>query len=150
MTEKRPFHIILASHGRLARGMKSAVEMICGPEAKIEAYDLEEYQSPDVIFETLSQRIKPFPDEDFYIISDLLGGSVNIRLFPLVVNKNVVLISGMTLSMILCLLLDPKCSTLEESAKEAVFKSSQTTYVMTWKSLDEEDNNENNTNCEIF
>ena len=47
---------IIASHGGLATGMKSAVEMIIGTCGNIECYDLNTYSTPQKIYDAILER----------------------------------------------------------------------------------------------
>ena len=50
--------MILTSHGHLAEGMQSAVNMILGCQADLEVYDLDHYEEPDMILEQVRKRVE--------------------------------------------------------------------------------------------
>ena len=93
--------IVLASHGSLATGMKSALKMIACDVDNIQAYDLDSYDSPEQIRNILSKEISNNNEDSYIIITDLLGGSVHIHLLELCQYENVVMISGMNLGLVL-------------------------------------------------
>ena len=102
-------YVILVSHGSLAYGMKTAIEMICGNDMDIESYDLDHYKSPEEIYVILDNMVK--------------GGSVHNRLLGLALNEKVIIITGMHLGLVLSMLLDT-IGTLEERAERAIESSS--------------------------
>lgn len=116
-------YVILVSHGSLAYGMKTAIEMICGNDMDIESYDLDHYKSPEEIYVILDNMVKENPDDKFIVFTDLLGGSVHNRLLGLALNEKVIIITGMHLGLVLSMLLDT-IGTLEERAERAIESSS--------------------------
>lgn len=93
--------VILASHGSLASGMRSALKMIACDVDDIQAYDLDVYNNPKEIHDAIEKEINSNPDDIFIIVTDLLGGSVHIQLLDLCANKNVHIVSGMNLGLVL-------------------------------------------------
>lgn len=94
-------NIILASHGSLADGMLSAARMIIGDCSDIEAYSLDHYDCPQTIYELISKKIKDDKTDEYVILCDINGGSVHNQLMHLMDRRNVYMIVGMTLSMVL-------------------------------------------------
>ncbi|OIK40433.1 PTS fructose transporter subunit IIA [Pediococcus acidilactici] len=94
--------IILASHGALAKGMKDTLDMIVGNQVSIQAYSAYD---EDVDFASdISQQITREVNEQFIIVTDVMGGSVNNAMTELVLRyKNVFLITGMNLPLVLSL-----------------------------------------------
>ena len=79
---------LIASHGRLADGFKSTVEVIIGKDVA------------DKI-ETVSAVVKAIPKEDQVIIfSDIMHGSVNQYLMPFVDDERVFLITGTSFPLV--------------------------------------------------
>ena len=89
--------IILASHGSLANGMLSAVEMIIGKVVDMYAFGLEQYESPQVIYD----HVKQITNELTIVVCDLKGGSVYNQLIRMANHDNVCIISGMNLGLTL-------------------------------------------------
>lgn len=94
-------NIILASHGSLADGMLSAARMIIGDCSDIEAYSLDHYDCPQTIYELICEKISNDRTEEYVILCDINGGSVHNQLMHLMERRNVYMIVGMTLSMVL-------------------------------------------------
>ncbi|MCI1276584.1 MAG: PTS sugar transporter subunit IIA [Pediococcus acidilactici] len=95
--------IILASHGALAKGMKDTLDMIVGNQVSIQAYSAYDEENVDFASD-ISQQITREVNEQFIIVTDVMGGSVNNAMTELVLRyKNVFLITGMNLPLILSL-----------------------------------------------
>ena len=54
----------IASHGKLASGMVSAVEMITGSSKGLVSYDLSEYKLPDAIYDVMYKEINEKPNDE--------------------------------------------------------------------------------------
>lgn len=95
--------IILASHGALAKGMKDTLDMIVGNQVSIQAYSAYDEENVDFASD-ISQQITRKVNEQFIIVTDVMGGSVNNAMTELVLRyKNVFLITGMNLPLVLSL-----------------------------------------------
>lgn len=113
--------IILASHGHLASAMKNTVEMIIGKKENIIAFDAYVDDNNEVRY-CLEQMISN-TDEDIIIVTDLLGGSVNNEAMNFINNKNVKIITGLNLALVLNLLL--KESNNENYLNESISESKE-------------------------
>ncbi|WP_195918431.1 PTS sugar transporter subunit IIA [Pediococcus acidilactici] len=95
--------IILASHGALAKGMKDTLDMIVGNQVSIQAYSAYDEENVDFASD-ISQQITREVNEQFIIVTDVMGGSVNNAMTELVLRyKNAFLITGMNLPLVLSL-----------------------------------------------
>ncbi|MCC3237295.1 PTS fructose transporter subunit IIA, partial [Pediococcus acidilactici] len=93
----------LASHGALAKGMKDTLDMIVGNQVSIQAYSAYDEENVDFASD-ISQQITREVNEQFIIVTDVMGGSVNNAMTELVLRyKNVFLITGMNLPLVLSL-----------------------------------------------
>lgn len=92
--------MILASHGSLAKGMKTAVAMIAGQTEGIFDFNLDDYYTPDEIKEEIENLIKDSPNE-FIVMTDIKGGSVCTALNQLCRYDNVTLATTMSLPLVL-------------------------------------------------
>ncbi|UTY39062.1 hypothetical protein NMU03_16020 [Allocoprobacillus halotolerans] len=95
--------IILASHGDLAKGMKSTIKMLSGIDDNIVAVGFYDGEDVKNVFNKVESMLNI--EDEFIIITDLPGGSVNTVLTPLVRRGNVHLISGMNTVLVLMLAL---------------------------------------------
>lgn len=133
--------LILASHGSLAGGMLSAARMIIGACDDIETYDLDHYESPQQIYEILKTRLKD-EDSDYIILCDINGGSVHNQLMQLMDQRNVYLVTGMSLSMVLELKLAQPSEDTLTLLKKVISSAKEHTMLYdhdsVWKQIKEE------------
>ncbi|MGL5898289.1 PTS fructose IIA subunit [Lactobacillus panisapium] len=114
--------IYLLSHGKLASGMKSTIELLAGKQSNLIAFDSYLENGPDLLefIQKLANEHSPF-----IVVTDLLGGSVNRLALEKLAFKDVYLISGMNVALVLSLvLLDSEASI--EQIKQTVEVSKDT------------------------
>lgn len=110
---------ILATHGTMAGGMKSTLEMIAGAQENlvcINAYT-EECADPMPVFQKV---IADNPEDDIVIMTDLFGGSVNNNAITLIENKRVHVVTGINLPVVISLVMSDEETSAEEAIKEAI------------------------------
>ena len=112
--------MILASHGKLAEGMKDTLEMIVGKHENIYAFAAYSDGSETKFLEDIQALINENQDEQIVIATDVLGGSVNNEMIQLL-NRypQVYLISGMNLPVIITLA-TAVCPLTTEMIEEAI------------------------------
>lgn len=103
--------IVLVSHGRLAQGMMSSLEMIAGKQPHVTAICAYMQDSPDVTKSLLSMANLLEEGDEMVIVTDLLGGSVNNEAAQLRTIPNVFIVSGMNLGLVLSLALSDEGDT---------------------------------------
>lgn len=93
--------IILASHGELAQGLKHTTEMIVGETNNI--YALSAYRDEDKPIEKqLEPLINTIDTHHLFILTDILGGSVNNEMLSIVKKyPEIQLITGMNLPLVI-------------------------------------------------
>jgi len=99
---------LIAAHGTLASGIRSSLEIIIGSLENIFIIDayVGEYQSLEDEIALVLSHIKD--DDDFIVFTDLMGGSVTNQILQHALKKNVYIISGFNLPLLLDILLaDP-------------------------------------------
>lgn len=117
--------IILASHGELAAGMKDTIKLLSGIDEGIYAVCFHEGENVNEIFEQVNAMMNE--EDEFIIVTDLPGGSVNTVLTPLIQRRNVHLFSGMNTILVLTLALNLDVSeasilrNLEDARKSLVY-----------------------------
>lgn len=93
--------ILLASHGNLAAGMLSSLELIMGVQNRVEvlcAYiEGEDNASPRI--EAFINRI--LPEDDWIIFTDVFGGSINNEFLKYLHISNIHLVAGMSLPLVI-------------------------------------------------
>lgn len=113
--------LILASHGSLAEGMRSALKMILGESCEASAYGLDTWEQPQNILEEIKKLRKEFPEEEFIVLCDIKGGSVCNCMMQLCEDSNICVISGMNLGLAIGLSMIPegmKCADMIDGLME--------------------------------
>lgn len=93
--------LILASHGSLAEGMKSALKMILGESIQMDAFGLDTWEQPQAILEEIKKIQKANPEEELIVLCDVKGGSVCNCMLQLCAEPKICVISGMNLGLAL-------------------------------------------------
>jgi mannose/fructose-specific phosphotransferase system component IIA len=96
--------IFLSTHGKMASGMKTSLEILLGKADCVTVYDA--YLPGDTT--TVAEHIEAFlektsEDEMKLLISDIYGGSVNQQMVQFLDRKNTYVISGVNLGLLLSL-----------------------------------------------
>lgn len=131
--------IILASHGELARGMKTTLKMITGEDERIYAFGMNDGENPDMIYAQVEKVMTDEQEaEHFFLFSDFPGGSVNTELMKFLTREDVYLISGMNVP----LLLDFVLGSSEEVAsqlEQSIIVGKESLKEITFEKYEEED-----------
>lgn len=118
---------IIASHHRFAAGLKDTVEFVTGFKP---IYDLSAYVDDEDIGNQINQIMNHISTEDeVFIFTDMAGGSVTQKFWPFIA-KNVHLICGMNLPLIMaCALLDETPLSAEEVSELVLESREQIIYL---------------------
>ena len=128
--------IILASHGKLSKGMLDSVKMIIGSLADgVETYSLFPGESANDYANELKERMLQ-DEEEYLLICDVQGGSVFNSLVQLVTNERVKVVAGMNLSLVLELIVANQggsinLDTILEASKEGILYKCKDNLVLT-------------------
>lgn len=112
--------IVLVSHGTLAEGMKNSVQFIAGEASNVLtlcAYVKEHISLEQQIKTLFAQKLE---HEEWIVVSDIYGGSVNSEFVKWLDKERFHLISGMNLALILQLMNMSNDIEIEEQIKEIV------------------------------
>lgn len=91
--------ILLASHGHLASGIKSALTILLGDVDYVDAIDA---YVDEKNFETeLSNYLLKYPNEQIIMLADLYGGSVSQIMYQKSYEPRLLLVSGINLALVL-------------------------------------------------
>ena len=108
-------HVILASHGDLARGMADTIAMIVGEVGNLSTFVLERDDMVPISNQVRAELDGFDASDEVIICTDMVGSSVNNDMVGLLADyPNVTLISGMNLPLVITLALDEGPSTEEE------------------------------------
>ena len=110
-------HVILASHGNLARGMADTIGMIVGEVGNLSTFVLER-DDMDPISNQVRRELDSYdPNDEVIICTDMIDSSVNNDMVGLLGDyPQVTLISGMNLPLVITLVMDEGPSSNEELA----------------------------------
>lgn len=90
--------LVLASHHRLADGMKDSLLFVSNCEMEVIA--LSAYVDNQPIDEAVKSLMDGFaPEDEVIILTDMTSGSVNQKFFPYVSRPHTHLVSGMNLPL---------------------------------------------------
>lgn len=105
--------ILIATHGNLASGAKSTLELLVGNVSNITYIDAYVNQDENLL-DTLDDYFSKINDDDEVIVfTDIKGGSVNQKIIPYTVKSNIFLITGFNLPILLELAIMDKKATVE-------------------------------------
>ena len=113
--------IFLSSHGHMASGIKSSLDILIGNTDKITVFDayVDEKNVQDVLdnfYKTVSE------DDEVLLLSDIYGGSVNQVMFTYLNRPNTRLVSGVNLALVLELAIK---ETISDSELEELVETSR-------------------------
>lgn len=108
--------ILIATHGHLASGLKSAIGVLAGEPCEIKTIDAYTDDEPGDYTPKIDAFIASVGEDDQgFIFTDILSGSVNqrvVRANPFG-NPNITLVTGTNLMVVLGVALDPRIVTRE-------------------------------------
>lgn len=94
----------LASHGHLASGLASSIQILTGDSSRLRVFDA--YVDERSLEEELEAFYENMEEGDQTILlSDMYGGSVNSIMYPFLTRPNTTLIAGVNLALVIGLLL---------------------------------------------
>ena len=100
---------LIATHGTFAAGIKSSIDLILGETENvflIQAYVEETISLQEEIQEILDQINS---EDELVVFTDLMGGSITNQVLQFAMKKNVFIVSGVSLPLLLDILLaDPE------------------------------------------
>ncbi|MHB8806622.1 MAG: PTS sugar transporter subunit IIA [Anaerolineaceae bacterium] len=101
-----------ASHGSLASGIKSSLDILLGKSENVMVIDA--YLDQHSFEEMLDKYFQSIPEnEQVVMLSDINGGSVNQKMYLCLTRPNTFLITGMNLALVLQLLMETEPLSLE-------------------------------------
>lgn len=120
--------VILASHGRLALGMQDTLRIIVGETPNLTAYAAYLNGDETAYVDEIKKKIEKNPNEQFVVITDVLGGSVNTNLTQLLRDhENVQLIAGMNLPLVMAIA--TKSENLDSDAIQQIISNARSAIV---------------------
>ena len=111
--------VILAAHGSLAQALLETTQMIIGPHEDMLAVGLQAGMAPEAYKETLEEVFLQYPDHEFLVLIDVLGGTPFNSIIGRLQEPNVQVVVGVNLGMMLEIMLNQEHYALDELAEFA-------------------------------
>lgn len=116
--------IIIASHGKMAKGMADSISLITGNnQLNINTYSLEPGESADDFRIKIEAYIKSHPQNEVLVFTDVKGASVANSLVQLSVFDHVHVFTGTNLAMLLMICVQYQQSLTEQDISELIEQS---------------------------
>jgi fructoselysine and glucoselysine-specific PTS system IIA component len=125
MDNNKTRKFLIATHGTLAAGLKSSLDLIVGAMDNvflIQAYVDENKSVEDEIKEILNHVTE---EDELLIFSDILGGSVTNQLLQHALKPNVYIVSGFNLPLVIELMLADTNGPLDELIEQAIISAKE-------------------------
>lgn len=129
---------ILASHGKMAEGIKTTLEIIIGPQEDLICVNAYTNECPDPLPE-FQKIIQQYPNDEIVIMTDMLGGSVNNNAVVLTKNPNVHVVTGMNLAVVISIIMSDQNSDTKEVINHAIEQAKEMIIYCNDLEADEED-----------
>lgn len=129
---------VLASHGKMAEGIKTTLEIIIGPQEDLTCVNAYTDECPDPLPE-FQKVIEQYPNDEIVIMTDMLGGSVNNNAVVLTKNPNVHVVTGMNLAVVISIIMSDQNSDTKEVINHAIEQAREMIIYCNDLESDEED-----------
>lgn len=135
--------VIVVSHGSFSRGVVDTVQMLTGEQKDLKAYSLLPEQSVAELTEQLEEELKNTPEgEEVIFLTDLFHGSPFNAVVSLMKEYRFSHITGINIPFVVALMLERKGDQTAEEVCEAVLETTSETIINVNKSLEREENEE--------
>jgi PTS system mannose-specific IIA component len=112
--------MLIVTHGRLGEGLLDAMQMIAGPQEKVDFVSLKEGDSIDELKERILNAVKILDDgSGVLVFVDMFGASPS-NAAAYLLDENVEVITGVNLPMLLEILSFRESSSLQELSANAM------------------------------
>jgi len=112
--------MLIVTHGRLGEGLLDAMQMIAGPQEKVDFVSLKEGDSIDELKERICSAVKMLGDgSGVLVFVDMFGASPS-NAAAYLLNENVEVITGVNLPMLLEIVSFRESSSLQELSANAM------------------------------
>ena len=125
---------VLASHGKMAEGIKTTLEIIIGPQEDLTCVNAYTDECPDPLPE-FQKVIEQYPNDEIVIMTDMLGGSVNNNAVVLTKNPNVHVVTGMNLAVVISIIMSDQNSDNQSRLQIATRTGCSVMDISSWSRL---------------
>lgn len=117
--------IVIASHDKLASGMKDTLKFLGVSSDTIHV--LCAYQNNKPIDDEIKLLLNGFEEKDEIVVfTDILSGSVNQAIFPYIKNNGIKLITGMNLPLLMAVSLYPQNQEISDKQFQKMISDART------------------------
>ena len=110
--------VLLVAHGRIGQSFLEAAQQILGPTEQMKVISIGSAPTEDRIFQEIERARKDLDQGDgVLILTDMFGGSPTNLCFSLLEDRQVEVLTGLNLAMLIKILSTRKGMTLEELAR---------------------------------
>lgn len=103
----------LSSHGHLASGLKSSIDVLLGGCDRLTVFDAYvDEQSLEEVLNAFYNEVNP--DDQVILMSDMYGGSVNSIMYTFLDRSHTTLIAGVNLALVIGLVINDREMSREE------------------------------------
>lgn len=121
--------IFLSTHGKMASGMKSSVEVLAGNCECLTTFDA--YIDHDTVEQHVEKFLADNPDGLRILCSDIFGGSVNQVLARYSGQENIFVVTGINLALLISLVLSSSRDDMsEEELQQMIDESTALTKIV--------------------
>jgi mannose/fructose-specific phosphotransferase system component IIA len=116
---------LIATHGAFAKGISSSLDIIIGPMENvylIQAYIDENETIEDELTALMGNKHE---DDEWVIFTDLLGGSITNQILQHTVGKNVHVVAGFNLPVLIEVLMADTDSPIGELIEQAIVNAKE-------------------------
>ncbi len=97
----------LSSHGHLASGLKSSIDVLLGECSRLTVFDAYvDERSLEEVLNGFYTEVNP--DDQVILLSDMYGGSVNSIMYTFLDRPNTTLIAGVNLALVIGLVINDR------------------------------------------
>ena len=129
--------LIIASHGKLAEGVKSSLNVLGIDTDKISFVNC--YVDDNDAKEHIAKCIEESKEETMIVLTDLLGGSVNTEFMQYLQKDNLYIVAGFNFGLVLQLLMIPEDADINEYLRNAVNEAKEGIVFINDLSFDNDD-----------
>ena len=127
--------ILLATHSKMASGMKASIDLLLGDSDCLTVYDAYLPGADSTVQEVVEKFLASGDEgETILLVSDVKGGSVNQAMLQFAGRPNVFVITGITLGLLMELVSNCDSDFTEEQLNELVLEARQGTQLMVMES----------------
>lgn len=119
--------ILILTHGDLCKGFNSALAVITAGSNKADTLSINADDNEKVVIDRLENYINEFKEDQIIILTDIpFGSSTQFAMKMLVEHKNLYIVTGINLALLLELILGDDVDDINQSIRNAIISSQQT------------------------